>query len=205
MPSGRWIMDPCAGFETLLTMVQGGLAPADLERWSLHVAGCPRCTAEKQAIERTELALGALHAAELRAARTPDRWAAIAAAAARPPLLLRLPPALTDAVRTSRTLAQPAIAGTFAAVILGLSMGTWLALSTQHAPATAEAAETYSASSLLASPSSGIAEDYFDAANRAGGGGAADGADGVGAADGGRGADTARGLGDSIRGGGDVR
>lgn len=155
----------CATFETLLAMVQGRLAAPDLERASRHVAQCPRCTAELQSIDNTRLALSALHAAELRAARPQTTWAQVAAAAERPPFLLRLPVALTDAVRTSRALAQPAIAGALGAVVLGLSVGTWLALTTQRSTAAAEAAETYSASSLLDSPSSSIADVYFDSAD----------------------------------------
>jgi len=152
----------CANFETLLAMVQGRLAAPDLEWASKHVAGCARCTAELQSIENTGLALNALHAAELNAARPRSSWADVAAVAERPPFLMRLPAALTDVVRTSRTLAQPAIAGALAAVVLGLSLGTWLALATQRSTATAEAADTYSASSLLDSPSSGIADVYLD-------------------------------------------
>jgi anti-sigma factor RsiW len=152
----------CANFETLLAMVQGRLAAPDLELVSRHLVECSRCTAELESIESTRLVLSALHAAELNAAQPRTSWADVAATAERPPFLMRLPAALTDAVRTSRTLAQPAIAGALAAVVLGLSLGTWLALATQRSTATAEAADTYSASSLLDSPSSGIADVYFD-------------------------------------------
>lgn len=157
----------CATFETLLAMVQGRLAAPDMKRWSSHVAQCPRCAAESQSIENTRLALSALYAAELGAARPRTTWAQVATTAERPPFLLRLPPLLIDAVRTSRTLAQPAIAGTFGALALGLSLGTWLGLATQRASTTAEASETYSASTLLASPSTGIADSYFDSADAA--------------------------------------
>jgi len=157
----------CATFETLLAMVQGRLAGPDVNKVSSHVAQCPGCTAELQSIEDTHLALSALYEAELDAARPRTTWAQVAATAERPPFLLRLPPVFSDAMRTSRTLAQPAIAGTFAAVILGLSLGTWLGFASQRATATAEASTTYSASSLLASPSSGIADSYFESSDTA--------------------------------------
>lgn len=152
----------CATFETLLAMVQERLAAPDVQRWSSHVAQCPRCAAEWQAIESTHLELDALSAAELRAARPRTTWAPVVRAAERPPFLLRLPPALTDAVRTARAFGQPAVAGALGAIVLGLSLGTWLGLSTR-ASATAESAETYAASSLLASPSTGLASAYFEA------------------------------------------
>ena len=152
----------CANFATLLAMAEGRLAATDAERWSSHVAHCPRCAADWQAIDVTHLALNALHDAELRAVRPPATWARVAGAAARPSFLLRLPSAVTDAVRAARALAEPAVAATFAALGLGLALGTWLALSTQHAPATAAATETYDASSLLTPPSTGISNTYFE-------------------------------------------
>jgi hypothetical protein len=111
-------------------------------------------------------ALAELGRAERASAPAPD-WGEFAARLERPSFLERAPIGLAAAVRGAGAFLQPSAAGAIAATLAGLTLGTWLALSFQHAATTSTDTVLYEDSALLDDEAGGLAASYFTVAGDA--------------------------------------
>lgn len=96
-----------------------------------------------------DAALAALGRAD-RASAPPPAWNVFVRQIDRPTLAARLPLGLTAVLRPMAEFGRPAVAGTLAATLAGVALGTWLAVAFDRTPtATALASTDYTGSTLL--------------------------------------------------------
>lgn len=118
-------------------------------------------------LQATEAALATLGRAERDGAASPPTWSAFAARLAQPRPMSRVPLNWVTALRPLSEFARPAMAGTLAAMLTGVALGTWLALAFDRGPTVAALASTsYSGSSLLDGDEPGL--DMYLGSNESG-------------------------------------
>jgi hypothetical protein len=132
-----------------------------------HVQDCPDCTRRLEELRAAAAALAELGRAE-RAATPPLAWAALQARLEQPRRVERLPLVAAAAWRGAAELLRPAAATGALAVLAGLAAGTGIAVATGRAARDAEAADTYTVSSLLDDSEAGLAADYLADADSSG-------------------------------------
>jgi hypothetical protein len=150
------------------------LAAADPTRplpaaWGAHLAACPRCRREVDAVRSVGALLAELGGAERRAHADPvPTWAAVAGALEHPSRVERLPLGWAGLVRMTSDLARPAFAGSLVVMVVGLGLGTWLGLAADRTTASASASDVFDASNLDGAADGGFESGLFAADETAG-------------------------------------
>ena len=147
--------------EELLALQAGRLDAAAIETLRSHVQVCGPCSMALEDLARAASAVSAMGRADRLEAGSTMLWSAVQARIRRPTLAQRLPLRLATTWRLVAALAHPPVVTSFAAVLAGLVLGTWMALVAQPKSNEAQAGETYTASSLVEDSEAGLAGDYL--------------------------------------------
>lgn len=144
----------------LLALAEERLPAEEASSLRRHLPECADCRKALGGLRAVTAALGELGRAE-HAAATSDPWPAVSRRLENPGLAARLPLGLASAWRELALLARPAVAASAAAGLAGLVLGGWMALVAVRGPADARADETYSTSSLVLEPASGLTGSFL--------------------------------------------